>query len=147
MTLFGEAFEKIAPGAQLASPAIFGTHEMKEKIKVGATNKEVLDIISKEADGAIDNTFNILTYPYRPFRRCSTQYPESRHLRKNRYRVTGYQGTATCERVVTRNCRSWNFYETFDNAKGQDAGEDAFFNYLVAADQKLKEVLDRKHPM
>ena len=39
VTLFGEAFEKIAPGAQLASPAIFGTHEMKEKIKVGATNK------------------------------------------------------------------------------------------------------------
>ena len=24
VTLFGEAFEKIAPGAQLASPAIFG---------------------------------------------------------------------------------------------------------------------------
>ena len=60
VTLFGEAFEKIAPGAQLASPAIFGTHEMKEKIKVGATNKEVLDVIRKEADGAIDNTFNIL---------------------------------------------------------------------------------------
>ena len=33
VTLFGEAFEKIAPGAQLASPAIFGTHELKEKIK------------------------------------------------------------------------------------------------------------------
>ena len=49
---FGEAFEKIAPGAQLASPAIFGTHEMKEKIKVGATNKEVLDVIRKEADGS-----------------------------------------------------------------------------------------------
>ena len=56
VTLFGEAFEKIAPGAQLASPAIFGTHELKEKIKVGASNKEVLDVIRKEADGAIDNT-------------------------------------------------------------------------------------------
>lgn len=41
------------------------------------------------------------------------------------------QGTAALE-----------FYETFDNAKGQDAGEDAFINYLAAADQKLKEVLD-----
>lgn len=37
------------------------------------------------------------------------------------------QGTAALE-----------FYETFDNAKGQDAGEDAFINYLAAADQKLK---------
>ena len=60
VTLFGEAFEKIAPNAQLASPDIFGTVEMKEKIKIGASNKEVLDVIRQEADAAIDNTFNIL---------------------------------------------------------------------------------------
>ena len=53
------------------------------------------------------------------------------------YRVAGYQGTATLQGTA-----ALEFYETFDNAKGQDAGEDAFFNYLVAADQKLKEVLD-----
>ena len=34
VTLFGEAFEKIAPNAQLASPDIFGTVEMKKKIKI-----------------------------------------------------------------------------------------------------------------
>ena len=63
VTLFGEAFEKIAPNAQLASPDIFGTVEMKEKIKIGASNKEVLDVIRQEADAAIDNTFNILRTP------------------------------------------------------------------------------------
>ena len=60
VTLFGEAFEKIAPGQSLASPNIFGTHEMKDRIKIGATNQEVLDVIRKAAEGAIDNTFNIL---------------------------------------------------------------------------------------
>ena len=60
VTLFGEAFEKIAPDAQLASPDLFGTVELKDKIKIGASNKEVLDVVRKEADGAIDNTFNIL---------------------------------------------------------------------------------------
>ena len=60
VTLFGEAFAKIAPNAQLASPDIFGTVELKDKIKIGASNKEVLDVIRKEAEGAIDNTFNIL---------------------------------------------------------------------------------------
>ena len=114
VTLFGEAFEKIAPGAQLASPAIFGTHEMKEKIKVGASNKEVLDVIRKEADGAIDNTFNIL------------------RTRIDRFGVAqpNIRKADISGRIV------------IDNAKGQDAGEDAFINYLAAADQKLKEVLD-----
>ncbi len=60
VTLFGEAFEKIAPNAQLASPDLFGTVELKDKIKIGASNKEVLDVIRQEADGAVDNTFNIL---------------------------------------------------------------------------------------
>ena len=60
VTLFGEAFERIAPNAQLASPNIFGTVELKDKIKIGASNKEVLDVIRQEAEGAIDNTFNIL---------------------------------------------------------------------------------------
>ena len=60
VTLFGEAFERIAPNAQLASPNIFGTVELKDKIKIGASNKEVLDVIRQEAEGAIDNTFHIL---------------------------------------------------------------------------------------
>jgi len=130
VTLFGEAFEKIAPGAQLASPAIFGTHEMKEKIKVGATNKEVLDVIRKEADGAIDNTFNILRTRIDRFGVAQPNIRKADISGRQRVREL-LQGTAALE-----------FYETFDNAKGQDAGEDAFINYLAAADQKLKEVLD-----
>ncbi|MFA9371620.1 MAG: protein translocase subunit SecDF [Labilibaculum antarcticum] len=60
VALFGEAFKSINPTAQLSSPDIFGTLELKDKIKFGATNAEVLKVIKKEADAAIDNTFNIL---------------------------------------------------------------------------------------
>ncbi len=58
--LFGEAFEQINPGAQLSSPDIFGTLEMKDKIPFGASNQEVLKVVKKETDAAIDNTYNIL---------------------------------------------------------------------------------------
>ena len=141
VTLFGEAFEKIAPGAQLASPAIFGTHEMKEKIKVGATNKEVLDVIRKEADGAIDNTFNILRTRIDRF---GVAQPNIRKADISGRIVIELPGIKEPQRVreLLQGTAALEFYETFDNAKGQDAGEDAFFNYLVAADQKLKEVLD-----
>ena len=141
VTLFGEAFEKIAPGAQLASPAIFGTHEMKEKIKVGASNKEVLDVIRKEADGAIDNTFNILRTRIDRF---GVAQPNIRKADISGRIVIELPGIKEPQRVreLLQGTAALEFYETFDNAKGQDAGEDAFFNYLVAADQKLKEVLD-----
>lgn len=141
VTLFGEAFEKIAPGAQLASPAIFGTHEMKEKIKVGATNKEVLDVIRKEADGAIDNTFNILRTRIDRF---GVAQPNIRKADISGRIVIELPGIKEPQRVreLLQGTAALEFYETFDNAKGQEAGEEAFINYIAAADQKLKEVLD-----
>jgi len=60
VTLFGTAFQKIDPQAQLSKPEIFGTLELKDKIPFGATNKEVLKVIREQSDAAIDNTFNIL---------------------------------------------------------------------------------------
>ena len=60
VALFGKAFEEIDPNAQLSSPDIFGTLELKDKIPFGATNADVLKVIKEEADAAIDNTFNIL---------------------------------------------------------------------------------------
>ena len=114
---------------------------MKEKIKVGATNKEVLDVIRKEADGAIDNTFNILRTRIDRF---GVAQPNIRKADISGRIVIELPGIKEPQRVreLLQGTAALEFYETFDNAKGQDAGEDAFFNYLVAADQKLKEVLD-----
>lgn len=58
VTLFGESFESIDPNAKLA--AIF-LYEFKDKgITVNSTNAEVLVVIRKETDAAIDRTFQIL---------------------------------------------------------------------------------------
>lgn len=58
VTLFGEAFNKIDPNARLASIFLY---EFKDKgITTNSTNEEVLNVIRKETDGAIDRTFQIL---------------------------------------------------------------------------------------
>ncbi len=58
VTLFGEAFNKIDPNAKLASIFLY---EFKDKgITTNSSNEEVLKVIRKETEGAIDRTFQIL---------------------------------------------------------------------------------------
>jgi SecD/SecF fusion protein len=58
ITLFGKAFEEIAPEGKLA--AIFNTVELRDQVDYNSTNDDVLKVIRKEAKSAIDNAFNIL---------------------------------------------------------------------------------------
>ncbi|MGM0565973.1 MAG: protein translocase subunit SecDF [Bacteroidota bacterium] len=58
VTLFRESFEEIDPDAKLA--AIFNTVELKDKISYNSTNDEVMEVISKEVDGAFERTLKIL---------------------------------------------------------------------------------------
>lgn len=58
LTLFGKAFQEVAPTDRLAS--IFGTPEMKEKINFNSTNDEVMKVLDEQVTTAISNAFNIL---------------------------------------------------------------------------------------
>jgi SecD/SecF fusion protein len=58
VTLFGEAFQQVDPNARLASIFLF---EFRDKgITTNSTNEEVLAVIRKEANDAIDRSFQIL---------------------------------------------------------------------------------------
>ena len=57
LTLFFEAYEK-DPNARLAD--IFATLEMKDKVKLGMKNSDVEEVIRREVDDAINNSFNVL---------------------------------------------------------------------------------------
>ena len=58
ITLFAEAWEQVAPGQRLSQ--IFGTYEMREKVKPESTNEDVIKVIREEAESAIANSFNVL---------------------------------------------------------------------------------------
>lgn len=58
LTVFREEFEKLDPDARLAG--IFSTYDLKDKISSTATNAQVVEVLQKEVNSAIDNSFNVL---------------------------------------------------------------------------------------
>ncbi len=56
--LFAAAFEELNPGAQLAQ--FFMTPETRGSIDFNTTNAEVVDYLKVTAEGAIDNSYNVL---------------------------------------------------------------------------------------
>ncbi|MBW6480255.1 MAG: protein translocase subunit SecDF [Bacteroidales bacterium] len=58
VVLFGRAFREADPNASLA--AIFATPEMRDRINFNSTNEEVLRVLSREVNDAIDRSFQIL---------------------------------------------------------------------------------------
>ena len=58
LTLFEQEFLKIDPNARLS--AVFSTFELKDKIKPSSSNAEVMTVLRSEADGAVQNSFNVL---------------------------------------------------------------------------------------
>ena len=56
--LFESAWAETANGRRLAE--IFGTYELRDKIKPESSDKEVIEVVRGEAKSAIDNSFNVL---------------------------------------------------------------------------------------
>ena len=75
ITLFAEAYEKISNGGRLSY--IFNTPELREQITPNSTNAEVIKVLRSSAEGAIENSFNVLRNRIDKFRRDAAQYPAS----------------------------------------------------------------------
>ncbi len=56
--LFAEAFEELNPGGQIAQ--FFMTPETRGDIDFSTSNEEVVDFLKIRAEGAIDNSYNVL---------------------------------------------------------------------------------------
>ena len=60
MTLFSEEYAKVEVAENKGLSLIFSTSDLREKIKLTSTNKEVIDVLNLEVEDAIDRSFNIL---------------------------------------------------------------------------------------
>ena len=58
ITLFAEAWSEVTGGRRLSQ--VFGTYEMRDRIKPESTDEEVIRVVREEAESAIDNSFNVL---------------------------------------------------------------------------------------
>ena len=131
ITLFAEAWNQVAPGQRLS--LIFGTYDMREKIRPETTNEEVISVIRKEAESAIANSFNVLRNRIDRFGVAS---PNIQRIGNTGRILVELPGVKEPERVrkLLQGTASLEFWPTFDNSE--------IFPYLQEANLVLKTYLD-----
>jgi SecD/SecF fusion protein len=129
VTLFGKAFEQVDPNAKLA--AIFNTFELKSQVNFNSTNKEVLDVIRKEATAAFDNSFNILRSRIDRF---GVVQPNIQKLETNGRILVELPGVTEPERVrkLLQGSAKLEFWETYDNTE--------IISFLSEADRRSQDL-------
>ncbi len=131
--LFGQAFEEIDPNARLA--AIFNTIELKDEIDYNSSNQEVLRVIRRETQDAIDNAFNILRSRIDRF---GVVQPNVQPLELTGRILVELPGVEDQERVrdLLQGTANLEFWETYTNQE--------IYPYLTQANEKIREIRDAK---
>ncbi|MCL3779904.1 protein translocase subunit SecDF [Prolixibacteraceae bacterium JC049] len=129
--LFGKAYTEANPNAKLAS--IFGTLELKDKVKFNSTNNEVLSVIRTEVQDAIDNAFNIIRARIDRF---GVAQPNIQLLQTQGRILVELPGVKEPERVrkLLQGAAILEFWETYENTE--------VFQFLNAANAEIKKVND-----
>ena len=114
VTLFGEAWDKVAPGQPLSR--VFATYELRERIKPETTNSQVLAILREEAESAIANSFNVLR---NRIDRFGVAQPNIQRLGRSGRILVELPGVKEPERVrkLLQGTASLEFWKTYDNSR------------------------------
>lgn len=110
--LFYTAFKSINPQARLASPAIFG-HKGQDLIKVNMTNDEVIAILKKEENTAIDRTFEVLTARIDNFGLTQPNIQKLEGSNRILIELPGVQDPERVQKLLEATAKL-EFYETYD---------------------------------
>ena len=130
ITLFADAWKEVSGGQRLAK--IFGTYEMKDRIKAESTDAEVIAVIREEAESAVANSFKVLR---NRIDRFGVTQPSIQKLGNSGRILVELPGVKEPERVrkLLQGTASLEFWETFTN---QEVAV-----YLAEANSKLAEIL------
>lgn len=130
VTLFGEAYTKLAPNGRLA--AIFATKGNLDKITTNSTNDEVLAFIKKEADGAFDRTFNIISARINQFGVAAPSITSQPTNGRIVVELPGVDNPARVRNLLQATAKL-EFWETYKNGE--------IYTFLDQANKKLAERL------
>lgn len=114
ITLFREAWGEVGNGKPLAQ--IFGTYEMSSKINAQSTDAQVIDVIRKEAESAISNSFNVLR---NRIDRFGVTQPSIQQIGNSGRILVELPGVKEPERVrkLLQGTASLEFWATYDNSE------------------------------
>ena len=128
VTLFGEAFNEIAPNAKL-SP-IFANPSNREKIKLNSSNEEVLAYIHEEANQAIDRSFQILRARIDKFGVTQPNIQKLEGSGRILVELPGVDNPARVRKLLQGSAKL-EFFQTFDNPEA--------YKYLSQINDILKK--------
>ncbi|WP_455540533.1 protein translocase subunit SecDF [Prevotella fusca] len=127
ITLFVDAYHKVAPGHKLAE--IFATQQLKGKVSTQSTDDEVEKALREEVAAAIDNSYNVVT----------NRIDQYGVVQPNIQKLEGQEGRLMVEmpgirepermRKLLQGSANLEFWETYNN---QEVAP-----YLVQLDQRL----------
>ena len=132
ITLFSQAWKEVGGGTPLAQ--IFGTFEMRDKIKPESSDEEVISVIRGEAESAVSNSFNVLR---NRIDRFGVTQPSIQKIGNSGRILVELPGVKEPERVrkLLQGTASLEFWTTYDSQEIQP--------YLIEANNKLAELLDQ----
>ncbi|MBO4469709.1 MAG: protein translocase subunit SecDF [Bacteroidales bacterium] len=135
ITLFAEAWKEVANGQRLAQ--IFGTYEMRDRIKPDSTDDEVISVIREDAEAAVANSFNVLRNRIDRFGVAS---PSIQRLGNTGRILIELPGVKEPERVrkLLQGTASLEFWTTFENSE--------IMPYLEEANETLAQLASSEAP-
>ncbi|TVQ11501.1 MAG: protein translocase subunit SecDF [Bacteroidetes bacterium] len=132
ITLFGRAFRETDPNASLA--AIFSTPEMRDRISFNATNEDVLRVLNREVDDAVDRSFQILRTRIDRF---GVAQPNIQKLQASGRILVELPGIKEQDRVrrLLQGTARLEFWETYEFSE--------LYPFFAEANERLRESLPR----
>jgi SecD/SecF fusion protein len=131
ITLFEESWNEIEPGARMSR--VFGTYDLRDRIKPESTNSDVIAELRSEAESAIANSFNVLHSRIDHFGVAS---PNIQRVGTSGRILVELPGIKEPERVrkLLQGTANLEFWETYENSE--------IIGILQQANVVIKEILD-----
>ena len=131
ITLFADAWKEVSGGQRLAQ--IFGTYEMRDRIKPESSDEQVVSVIKEEAESAIANSFNVLR---NRIDRFGVTQPSIQKLGNTGRILVELPGVKEPERVrkLLQGTASLEFWTTFDCQE--------IYPFLVEANRLLAQLAE-----
>jgi SecD/SecF fusion protein len=122
LTLFKNAYLELDPNVKLST--IFSTYDKKDQIPLSATNEQVMVVLRKDVESAINNSFNVLRTRIDRF---GVVQPNIQKLEKSGRILVELPGVKDPERVrkLLQGTANLEFWETYNVAEIYGALADA----------------------
>lgn len=112
--LFGEAWDQVAPSQRMSQ--VFGTYEMRDRIKPETSNSDVLKVIREESESAISNSFNVLRNRIRRFGVTQPNIQKIGGTGRILVELPGVKEPARVRKLL-QGTASLEFWETYENSE------------------------------